>query len=272
MRADLIAQEAGGGLDTALIGPLDNRVQEIRTTRFPWNTIVHLCRDFGGGKCSGCSGILVDPGRVLTAAHCLWSAARGASPTRIFVIPGRSDRKTMPYGAVPARAWYVPRGFIEGPRTAEWDFGVILLARPVEGIARFAPLRPQDDAAMARYLRAEPITIAGYPSDRPLGTMWRHTENVVGFDARRLFHTVDTCPGHSGSAILADFRGEPGIVGVHTAGLLDAEGRSHGCKRGSTLAPPGSRNSGVRLLSEVAAAVRAPHATRRGGLRMVRLP
>ena len=45
--------------DLAVIGPVDSRVQEIDTTRFPWNTIVHLCRDFGDGACRGCSGILI---------------------------------------------------------------------------------------------------------------------------------------------------------------------------------------------------------------------
>ena len=120
-----------GLLDPALIGPLDGRVQEIRTTRFPWNTIVHLCRDFGDGACPGCSGIMTGPTRVLTAAHCLWSAARKAAPARILVMPGRRDRKTLPYGAVPARDWWVPAGFVEG-RSPAWDWGLVRLGRAVE--------------------------------------------------------------------------------------------------------------------------------------------
>src|SRR5215469_2218965 len=103
MLEDLIESEPD--FDAAVIGPLDGRVQEIRTTQFPWNTIVNLCRDFGEGLCSGCSGILIDPVRVITAGHCLWSVRRQSSPQRIYVMPGRMDRNTTPYGSVGARVW-----------------------------------------------------------------------------------------------------------------------------------------------------------------------
>jgi V8-like Glu-specific endopeptidase len=258
-------------LDAALIGPIDGRVQEIRTTRFPWNTIVHLCRDFGDGRCGGCSGILIDPQHVLTAGHCLWSVSRQASPAGILVMPGRRDRKTLPYGAVAAGAWWVPRGFIDGPRTATWDWGMIRLRRPMRGIDRFCRLAPLTDDQLRVFRSRRPIVVPGYPSDRPIGTMWRHAEHLVGFDRRRLFHTVDTCPGHSGSAILAKLGDAPAIIGVHTAGLLDPEGLSYGCKRGSVLAPTGSRNSGVRMLTSVVSALRDPERVRPGPAEMIRL-
>src|SRR5262249_26525797 len=128
--------------DLAIIGPADTRVQEIRTTQFPWNTMVNLCRDFGAGKCAGCSGALVGPRHVLTAAHCLWSLARSAAPRRIFVIPGRRDRDTMPYGAIESREYWVPRGFVHGPDRSTWDWGFIVLPRRVpQALNRFMRLR-----------------------------------------------------------------------------------------------------------------------------------
>ena len=163
--------------DLAVIGPVDSRIQEVDTTRFPWNTIVHLCRDFGDGACRGCSGILIGPRMVLTAAHCLWSIARAAAPRKIFVIPGRRDRLTNPYGAIEAREYWIPKRFIEGPDRTSWDWGLIRLSRAVPAsIARFAPAIALPDDVFLRLIRASPAIIAGYPADRPIGTMWRHTE------------------------------------------------------------------------------------------------
>ena len=181
--------------DSAVIGPRDSRVHEIKTTQFPWNTVVYLCRDFGNGLCAGCSGALVSPTRVLTAAHCLFSLKRMAAPRSIRVCPGRRDRATLPYGFIVAREYYVPKAFRDGPQRLTADWGVIVLPRPFPELRRFLPLRPLDQAGLDR-LRAQGLmTVAGYPSDRPLGTMWRHAERLVRADARRLFYTVDTCPG-----------------------------------------------------------------------------
>src|ERR1700691_3507129 len=78
--------------DSAIIGPVDNRVQEVDTQRFPWNTIWHLCRVFPGDPCSGCSGTLIGPNIVVTAGHCFWSMRFSAQPRAIHVAAGRIDR------------------------------------------------------------------------------------------------------------------------------------------------------------------------------------
>jgi V8-like Glu-specific endopeptidase len=270
--ADYSLAKVAGEADAAVVGPRDSRVQEIHTTRYPWNTVAYLCRDFGGGRCAGCSGLLIGPTTVLTAGHCLWSLKRHAAPRSIRVIPGRRSRSEMPYGAIPSRRYYVPRAFLDSPRRVLFDWGIIVLPQPFPELRRFVPLYAPTDQDLAKIAAFKRVTVAGYPSDRPIGTMWRHSEQVRKVTKQRLFYTVDTCPGHSGSAILVHTRRGPVVIGVHTAGLLDEKGQTFGCRRGTILAPPGSLNSGIRLTPEIIAAIADPEAARAGPLRLVRLP
>ena len=54
-----------------------------------------------------------------------------------------------------------------------FDFGVIILPTPFRRPAQFMRLQPRGDANTATLL-----TIAGYPCDKPNGTMWGHSEKI----------------------------------------------------------------------------------------------
>jgi V8-like Glu-specific endopeptidase len=248
--------------DYALVGPIDSRIQEINTRHFPFNTVCHLGRDFGTGLRWGCTGTLFAPHRLLTAAHCLYSLKLGRAPKRIAVAPGRCDRDRLPYGSQLGLAAFVPLRFIQARSRTERranDYGLIVLRRPFPALTRFMPLRAYSDHALRKVqANASKLTIAGYPADRPIGTLWRHSEVLRRFSPRRLLYTVDTCPGHSGSPIWVEAGGLPVILAVHTSGILDERGRSYGCAKGTLLAPPGTFNSGVRLTHEIIANLRQP--------------
>ena len=264
--------------DYAVVGPTDNRVQAADTTRFPFNTVCHLERDFGDGRLRGCSGVLIAPTLVFTAAHCLYSLLRRRAPRWIAVNPARRDRDTKPFGALQASRAYVAQGFI-GPSQSRsthirtHDYGLVALPAPFRGLDRFMPLSAPTDLELMAIRRGGLITIAGYPGDRPVGTLWQHSENLKGWTPRRLFYTVHTCPGHSGSPIWHGSAATmaPVVIGVHTSGIVDEHGRPYGCSKDTVLAPPGMMNSGVRLLPEIIADLLDPERWLGGERRMVRV-
>jgi V8-like Glu-specific endopeptidase len=134
-------------------------------------------------------------------------------------------------------------------------------------------LVPLYDAELATVQRHGVIKIAGYPGDRPIGTMWRHAEVLRGWTPRRLLYTVQTCPGHSGSPIWHRTASQetPKIIGVHTSGVTDEQGRPYGCRRNTVLAPPGMMNSGVRMRREMIADLLDPERAVANTRRMVRV-
>jgi V8-like Glu-specific endopeptidase len=58
-------EDLAESVDYAVVGPHDNRVHEVRTRIFPFNTICHLERDFGDGIWRGCTATLISPLKAL---------------------------------------------------------------------------------------------------------------------------------------------------------------------------------------------------------------
>jgi V8-like Glu-specific endopeptidase len=197
-------------------GP-DNRVRITTTANYPWRVHASLLITAADNSQWIGTGWFIGPHTLMTAGHCVFIKGSGV-PGRdgwvrqIQVMPGRNGN-TLPYGSVTSGSLRSVTGWTQNGNE-NYDYGAIIIPTELGNTVGWFGFGVWPDAD----LLACTGNIAGYPGDKPAGTLWYDYHRIASVNARKVYYDIDTYGGQSGSAVYRIIDGGRYGIAIHAYG------------------------------------------------------
>jgi protease YdgD len=187
----------------------DDRV-EVDATHAPWSMIGLL-----EGEEGYCTGVLVGPSLVLTAAHCIASDGVIDAPPETFAA-GYDEGRSVASSEV--TGFHLPAGWLEDEADGT-DFAFVYLAEPIGDLTGWMEVTALSAAEIAAYdTGAGPdILQGGYSFDRD-GVMTGNLDCpfIAVEPDSSLVHQCDTLEGDSGSPLFVAEGDRYRVIGIES--------------------------------------------------------
>jgi glutamyl endopeptidase len=197
-------------------GP-DDRVQIRNTSVYPWRAHASLVVTAADNSMWIGTGWFIGPHTLVTAGHVVFIKGSGVEGRdgwvkSISVMPGRNGTQ-LPYGAVTSKTFHSVTGWTEDGEE-NYDYGAIVIPTPLGDRVGVFGFGVYSDSV----LRGSVANIAGYPGDKPNGTLWYDHQQIASVSSRKVHYDIDTMGGQSGSAVYRIVNGNRFAVAVHAYG------------------------------------------------------
>jgi V8-like Glu-specific endopeptidase len=189
----------------------------------PFSAIGVIIVRYANGREAMGTGFLVDSGIVLTAGHVLFSHDDGPAILARFT-PGCALLQSSSQ-QVGASRLKVSAAWKQGRDELSGDYGAMFLpdAKLYAPCGAFSIAVVSENFVLRQVAsQTREFTVAGFPAEKPLGTMWYELGGLAPSAPSEIQYGIDTTPGQSGAPLFAAVldpktkKRVPMAIGIHS--------------------------------------------------------